>query len=106
MIGVSYGGFYTLYTLAIDTRIKSAICNVFFNTRDKHDWSDWAWRDSAFIFDDAQVVCLVYPRSLRIQVAKNDELFDYREGEQSFEIVKALCKTARYVTPRFVKIAL
>ena len=93
MIGVSYGGFYTLYTSAIDTRIKSAICNVFFNTRDKHDWSDWTWRDSAFIFDDAQVACLVYPRKLRIQVAKNDELFDYREGEQSFEIVKSLCKT-------------
>ncbi len=93
MIGVSYGGFYTLYTSAVDTRIKSAISSVFFNTRDKYDWSDWTWRDSAFIFDDAQVACLVYPRKLRIQIAKNDELFDYRLGEQSFAELKELCKT-------------
>jgi dienelactone hydrolase len=93
MVGTSYGGFYTLYTSAIETRIKSAISSVFFNTRDKHDWSDWTWRDSALVFDDAQVACLVYPRKLHIQIGKNDELFDYRLGEQSFAELKELCKT-------------
>ena len=33
MIGLSYGGFYTLFTTAIDTRIKACVSCSFFNSR-------------------------------------------------------------------------
>ncbi|WP_438983966.1 hypothetical protein [Vulcanococcus sp.] len=33
MMGFSYGGFYTLYTSALDQRIKAAVVSGFFNDR-------------------------------------------------------------------------
>jgi len=93
MVGLSYGGFYTLFTTAIDTRIKSAISCSFFNKRDIISWSDWVWFESAFKFDDAEVACLVYPRKLHIAIGDNDELFNYKYGVESFERIKEMCKT-------------
>lgn len=90
MIGLSYGGFYTLYTAAVDTRIESAISDAWFNERDRYAWPDWVWRDSAFRFDDAEVSCLVYPRHLSIQIADKDKLFDPRGGEASYARIKEL----------------
>lgn len=92
MVGLSYGGFYTLFAAAIDTRIKSAISCSFFNKRDKCGWSDWVWSDSAKRFDDAEVACLVYPRRLCIEMGDKDELFDSRYSEESFERIKDYCK--------------
>jgi dienelactone hydrolase len=91
MIGLSYGGFYTLFTTAAETRIKAAISAIFFNTRDTYGWSDWTWDSSAFMFDDAEVACLVYPRKLCIRIADKDELFDVNGGIASFERLKWLC---------------
>ena len=78
MVGLSYGGFYTLYTAAIDTRIKSAISCSFFNKRDVIGWSDWTWFVSAEKFDDAEIACLIYPRKLCIEVGNKDQYFDYK----------------------------
>lgn len=91
MVGLSYGGFYTLCTAAIDTRIKSAISCSFFNKRDSIPWSDWTWLNSAQMFDDAEIACLVYPRKLCIELGTHDELFDYTGGVESFEKVQKLC---------------
>jgi len=91
MVGLSYGGFYTLYTTAVDTRIKSAISCAFFNKRDLVDWPDWTWDKSALKFDDAEIACLIYPRKLCIEIANRDELFNYKQGIESFEKVKSLC---------------
>lgn len=91
MIGLSYGGFYTLFTSAVETRIKSAISCSFFNKRDAVGWSDWEWQNSAKKFDDAEIACLVYPRKLAIRVGDNDDLFNYKYAEVSFERVKELC---------------
>jgi hypothetical protein len=76
MIGLSYGGFYTLFTAAVDTRIKVAVSSCFFNDRKVYDWADWVWFDAANTFFDAEVVMLVCPRRLYIEVGKTDELFD------------------------------
>lgn len=92
MVGLSYGGFYTLFTTAVDTRIKSAISCSYFNTRDKYGWSDWVWQNSAEKFDDAEIACLVYPRKLCIEIGKEDKLFDYKYGVESFEKLKELCR--------------
>jgi len=92
MVGLSYGGFYTLYTTAIDTRIKSAISCSFFNKRDAVGWQDWVWNKSAEKFDDAEVACLAYPRKLHIEIGDNDELFNFKYGIDSFDRIKDMCK--------------
>lgn len=92
MVGLSYGGFYTLYAAALDTRIKSAISCSFFASRDACSWSDWVWQNSANYFDDAEVACLVYPRRLCLEMGTRDELFKSEYSEESFERIKAYCK--------------
>ena len=91
MVGLSYGGFYTLYTTAIDTRIRSAISCAFFNSRDRIGWSDWTFWRSAEKFDDAEIAALAYPRHLCIEIAKDDPLFDSRYGLASYERLRDLC---------------
>ena len=91
MVGLSYGGFYTLFTTAIDTRIKAAVSCSFFNTRDSFFATDWTWQNSAEKFDDAEVACLVYPRDLCIEVGTKDELFHCKGAEKSFERLKRKC---------------
>ncbi|MEE0944567.1 MAG: hypothetical protein UIM24_03850 [Clostridia bacterium] len=91
MLGLSYGGFYTLFTTAVEKRIKSAVSCSFFNKRDSVGWSDWEWQNSAIKFDDAEIACLVYPRKLCIRMGDKDELFDYKYSQESFERLKELC---------------
>ena len=93
MVGLSYGGFYTLFTAALDTRILSAVSCSFFNTRDRFGWSDWVWQSSAEKFDDAEIACLVYPRRLWLGVGNADELFEAKYAEESFKKLEALCKS-------------
>jgi len=92
MVGLSYGGFYTLFTAAVDERIKSAISCSFFNKRDKIPWPDWVWKNSGFMFDDAEIACLVYPRTLCIELGKKDEYFAYEDGEEAFKKLTEYCK--------------
>ncbi len=92
MVGLSYGGFFTICTAALDTRIKSAISCSFFNSRDEICWADWSWLESARMFDDAEISCLVYPRKLCLRMGDKDELFDYKYSIKSFDKIKALCK--------------
>lgn len=92
MVGLSYGGFYTLYAAAVDVRIKSAVSCSFFNKRDKYPQSDWVWANSAYMFDDAEIAALIYPRKLCIEIGTRDELFDFKYGVESFEKLKAICK--------------
>jgi len=91
MVGMSYGGFYTLCVAAIDKRIKYAISCAYFNQRDRVHWSDWTWDKSAEKFDDAEIACLIYPRKLCIEIANRDELFNYKYGIKSFERLQEIC---------------
>lgn len=88
MMGLSYGGFYTLFTTASDIRIKAALSSCFFNNRFKYDWEDFTWFNSGNTFLDAEVCALICPRPLYIEVAKNDELFDIQYVESEYEKVK------------------
>ena len=91
MAGMSYGGFYTLMTTALDTRLRSAICCSYFNKRDAVPWSDWVWFGSGLKLDDAQLACLVYPRKLYVLMGNQDALFDYRNTIESFNEATKLC---------------
>lgn len=80
MIGLSYGGFYTLFAAALDTRIKVAVSSGFLNDRKTYDFPDWSWFRSANRFLDAEVGALVCPRALHIEVGRKDDLFDVRRA--------------------------
>ncbi len=91
MVGLSYGGFYTLYTAALDTRIKSAVSCAFFNERKQYAYSDWTWFESAKLLDDAEIACLIYPRKLCIELGNRDDLFSFDSGKKELERLKKLC---------------
>ena len=91
MVGLSYGGFYTLYTAALDPRIKSAVSCAFFNQRNRYAYSDWTWFHSAKRLDDAEIACLIYPRKLCIELGTRDDLFAFHSGKKEFERLEKLC---------------
>ena len=92
MVGLSYGGFFTLYLSALDTRIKSAVSCSYFSTRDAYPWADWTWRDYAYKFDDAEIACMIYPRHFAIEVGRNDALFNINKSIESEKRLKKLCE--------------
>lgn len=94
MAGLSYGGFYTLYTAALDKRIKAAISCSFFGDRDKYPWSDWAWKPENGFFLDPEVSLLAFPRSLCIAVGSKDELFDVKYAEAELERLRLMSEKA------------
>lgn len=91
MVGLSYGGFYTLFTAAIDTRIQSALSSCFFNDREKYAWPDWVWWNSCEQFSDCEVAALIYPRPLFIEVAQSDPTFVIDPAKKEYERLKSLC---------------
>jgi dienelactone hydrolase len=85
MIGLSYGGFYTMVTAAADTRIKSAYSSCFLNDRLTYNRNDWVWFNAANTFLDAETAALIAPRRLYIEAGKKDMLFDYRSAINEYE---------------------
>ena len=75
MVGLSYGGYYTMHTMAADTRIKAGYSNAVFNDRNIYTKHDWSYKDSANTFQDAEVAALCAPRSLYVAVGTEDHLF-------------------------------
>lgn len=88
MSGLSYGGFYTLYTAAADTRIKTALACSHFNDRTVYKSPDKVWFNAANSFLDSQLALLVSPRFLRVEVGDNDELFEASLAEKEFKTVR------------------
>ena len=88
MIGLSYGGYFTLYTMAVDTRIKAGYCAGVFNDHDVYNWADWSYKGSALQFQDAEVAALCAPRKLYVQVGKKDQVFNYHYAITEAERVK------------------
>ena len=92
MIGLSYGGFYTLFTSAIDLRIKSAVSCSYFNRRKDYANCDWSWYNAAESFSDAEIACLVYPRKLCIEVGDEDELFSVEGAREEYCFLQKVCQ--------------
>ncbi len=89
MIGISYGGYFTLHTMAADKRIKAGYCAAVFNDRDVYNWQDFTYQGSATLFQDAEVAALCAPRKLYVQVGKEDPVFDYHSAVPEAQRVKA-----------------
>lgn len=75
MAGLSYGGFYTLFTAAADTRIKTALCSSYFNDAYTYSWCDFTWKNSAEKFLHSETALLCYPRKLWLSVGEKDSCF-------------------------------
>jgi hypothetical protein len=100
MIGLSYGGFHTLFAAALDTRIRASLSSCFFSNRYKYAFSDWVWFDAANRFFDVEVAGLICPRPLYIEVALEDELFDPRYARPEASKIQSLYTSLR-VPERF-----
>lgn len=79
MIGLSYGGFYTMYTMASDPHIRVGYSCAAFNDRTDGSptFSDWKWQNSAHTYFDAETAALCIPRHLLVDVGKADPVFPY-----------------------------
>ena len=82
MIGMSYGGFYTLYTTALEPRIKAAVVGGYFNDReaildDSEPFGlfDWRFSDSLGWLRDPNIAALICPRPLLIEDGEYDQIF-------------------------------
>lgn len=78
MMGLSYGGFYSLHTAAADERIISIYDAASFNDRRHVFLDDWVWQNDLCRFNEAEIAGLCSPRNLVIDVGKEDSVFDYR----------------------------
>lgn len=85
MMGMSYGGFYALYTSAAETRIKCCLCCSFFNDRIKYNWTDFVWFNSGNMFTDTETALLLGSRHLYICIGDEDEVFDFDSGVKTWE---------------------
>lgn len=86
MLGMSYGGMYTLYCMTLEKRIKVGYSSSWFNDRDKYSWKDWTYLQNTP--KDWQVVKEIYPRKIFIEVGDHDEMFDVESAKAEFEILK------------------
>ncbi len=75
--GLSYGGFYTLFTAAVAPRFKAVLSSCWFNDRYVYCWQDMTWFNAASKMLDAEVASLICPRSFCIQIGKQDSVFEY-----------------------------
>ena len=91
MVGLSYGGFYTLALAALDERVRAAVSSCYVNDRFAYPYQDWTWFGSANVFTDHELCALICPRPLYLEAGRNDELFD----------VAGARKTARGVSPLY-----
>jgi len=71
MIGLSYGGYFTLYTMAVDSRIKAGVASCSFRDREttKADVPEGRPVD----MPGPDLVSLIAPRALQIQNGVNDK---------------------------------
>lgn len=97
MIGHSYGGFYTLYTAALDPRIKVAVVSAYLNRRDQvldssapGGYLDWRFPSSLSAWRDPTIAALVCPRPLLIIAGQQDQLFPIAGAREAGQEVAAI----------------
>jgi len=113
MIGHSYGGFYTLYTSALEPRIRVAAVSAYLNDRAKvldasapGGFLDWRYPDSLTLWRDPAVVALVAPRPLLFIAGNQDQLFPIegarRTAPEAARVYKQLGIGERFEFSEFV----
>lgn len=89
MVGLSYGGYYTLVTAAIDRRIKVAVSSGYFGVQEGRYAenelaipTDLEFSARFTLFRDESTVALICPRSLQIQAGNRDSVHLWESGQK------------------------
>lgn len=89
MVGLSYGGYYTLVTPALDTRIRASVSSCYFGAQEyryeKDELSvptDFRFPDRMSLFRDPEMAAMICPRALEIQAGSRDDLVHREAGVQ------------------------
>lgn len=87
MVGLSYGGFYTLVTTALEPRIHVAASSCYYGVQESRYRenelsvpSDFCFMDRFSLFRDDDLVALIAPRPLHIQAGKKDGVHHREAG--------------------------
>lgn len=79
MVGLSYGGYYTLVTPALEPRIKASVSSCYFGVQEgRYEQnelgvpSDFKFMDRFTLLRDPEIVALICPRALEIQAGATD----------------------------------
>ena len=104
MVGLSYGGYFTMHTMAADKRINVGLNCACFNDRDVYPWQGWTYPNSGNMFQDAEVAALCAPRKLYISIGKEDKVFDWQKGEEEAKRAKAYYNAMNCADNLFVTI--
>ena len=86
MVGLSYGGYYSLVVPALEPRIKVVVSSCYFGVQEfryeKSELSipsDFQFSDRFSLFRDPEIAALVCPRPMLIQAGKGDDA-EHRDG--------------------------
>ncbi|HVU24130.1 MAG TPA: dienelactone hydrolase family protein [Opitutus sp.] len=89
MVGLSYGGFYTLVVTAIEPRIKMAVSAGYYGVQEGRYADDelsippdLAFPARMTRFRDSDLVALICPRPLQIQAGDHDEIHHWKSGQK------------------------
>ncbi len=88
MIGLSYGGFYTLYQMALDKRIKTGVASCSFRDYDEAEWVSKPKEGRPFDMPPAELVKLISPRPIQIQCGLKDTNLPIDSARKAAEKVK------------------
>ncbi|HEY3397082.1 MAG TPA: dienelactone hydrolase family protein [Armatimonadota bacterium] len=90
MVGLSYGGYYTLYATALEPRIRVAVSSCYFNDQAQRmaaefpqNWSDMRFAGTVSELADPELAALICPRPLQVQVGEEDTLFNIDAARQA-----------------------
>jgi len=89
MIGLSYGGFYTLYTAALDDRIGVAVASCSFRDRGPSDPAVAKRIEETAILHSRELVELISPRPLQVQDGIKDEIFPIEDVRRAVAASRA-----------------
>lgn len=73
--GMSYGAFLTLRAMALDKNIKSGYFMSCFNGSLDTRWPEWAFRSPYKTLSDSELVSLISPRRVLVEVGEHDDIF-------------------------------
>jgi len=89
MVGLSYGGYYTLVVTALEPRIRAAVSSCYFGVQEgryEQDElsvpSDFRFPDRFTLFQDPDVAALICPRPLEIQAGSRDNASHRESGKR------------------------
>ncbi len=97
MVGVSFGGFYTLYSAALDERISVAVVAAYINDRqlvlalnEPFGNLEWRFPNSLSLFQDATMAALICPRPLQVQAGDHDQLFPIKGARETVPGIRSI----------------